>query len=179
MKKTLITLLILTALGLCGLSVAQWRREAQLREEIRILSAHLTAENKLRVEAEEKVAAGEQEIQRLTQLRADTEAKLIEVTSELTDTRTDHLQRGVSIALLSGEFVRHRARADAAEAALAEAISALANRNDGASTQNTAIETANERLKQVTAERDQAIKELNTRTRSYNELVEKYNKLVR
>lgn len=179
MKKTLTALLLLAALGLCGLSVAQWRRESQLRAEIDRITRLYQAENQLRVETEEKAAAFEQEIARLTQLRADTEARLIEVTDELTTTRTDQLQRGVSIAVISAEVTTARARADAAEKQLAEFSQLIAERQQDVSGQNTAITEANARLKQLAAERDQAIAELNTRTKAFNELVEKYNKLVK
>lgn len=179
MKKILTLLLLLSALALCGLVVAQWLRETEYRAEIDQLILDLQAENQLRVETEEKAAAYEVEIARITQLRADTEAKLLEVTDELTLTRTDQLQRGVSIAILSSELAQTRAKAEAAEQRLAETAAALAEHNSDVTGQNSAITTANERLKQLTVERDKAIAELNARTKAYNELVLKYNKLAK
>lgn len=179
MKKTLTSLLLLAALALCGLSVVQWKREAELRSEIQSLTLQLQTETQLRIETQEKAAAFELEIARLTQLRADTEAKLLAVTEELTLTQTDQLQRGVSIALLANEFAQARAQAQLAEQRLAETTAAIANRNEDVTGQNTAITTANERLKNLTAERDAAIAELNTRTQAFNDLVTKYNKLVK
>ena len=179
MKKTLTVLLLLTSLALCGLSVVQWTREAELREESRQLASQLQAENQLRVETEEKAAAYEVEIARITQLRADTEAKLLEVTDQLTLTQTDQLQRGWSIAILSSELAQARNLAAAAEKQLAETAAAMAERNSSVSDQNSAITTANERLKQLTSERDKAIAELNARTKAYNDLVVKYNKLAK
>lgn len=110
MKKTLTVLLLFSALSLCGLSVVQWLREAELRDEIKSLTFQLQTETQLRIETQEKAAAFELEITRLTQLRADTEAKLLAVTEELTLTQTDQLQRGVSIALLSNEYAQARSR---------------------------------------------------------------------
>lgn len=179
MKKTLTVLLLVSALALCGLSVVQWLREAELRAEIQSLTLQLQAETQLRIETQEKAAAFELEIARLTQLRADTEAKLLAVTEELTLTQTDQLQRGVSIALLANEYAQARSQAQLAEQRLAETTSAIANRNEDVTGQNTAINTANERLKKLTAERDTAIAELNTRTKAFNDLVTKYNKLVK
>jgi chromosome segregation ATPase len=178
-KKTLTVLLLLAALALCGVSVAQWLREAEFRGEIASLTSQLQAENQLRVETEEKAAAFELEIARLSQLRADTEARLHEVTDELTLTRTDQLQRGVSIAILSSELAQSRAKAEAAEKRLAETAAAIAGRNTDVAGQNSAITTANERLKQLAAERDKAIAELNARTQAYNDLVARYNKIAK
>jgi chromosome segregation ATPase len=179
LKKTLTVLLLVSALALCGLSVVQWLREAELRAEIQSLTLQLQAETQLRIETQEKAAAFELEIARLTQLRADTEAKLLAVTEELTLTQTDQLQRGVSIALLANEFAQARSQAQLAEQRLAETTAAIANRNEDVTGQNTAITTANERLKKLTAERDTAIAELNARTKAFNDLVTKYNKLVK
>ena len=179
MKKTLTVLLLVSALALCGLSVVQWLREAELRAEIQSLTLQLQAETQLRIETQEKAAAFELEIARLTQLRADTEAKLLAVTEELTLTQTDQIQRGVSIALLANEYAQARSQAQLAEQRLAETTAAIANRNEDVTGQNTAITTANERLKKLTAERDTAIAELNARTKAFNDLVTKYNKLVK
>lgn len=179
MKKTLTVLLLVSALALCGLSVVQWLHEAELRAEIQSLTLQLQAETQLRIETQEKAAAFELEIARLTQLRADTEAKLLAVTEELTLTQTDQLQRGVSIALLANEYTQARSQAQLAEQRLAETTAAIANRNEDVTGQNTAITTANERLKKLTAERDTAIAELNARTKAFNDLVTKYNKLVK
>jgi chromosome segregation ATPase len=179
LKKTLTVLLLFSALALCGLSVVQWLREAELRAEIQSLTLQLQAETQLRIETQEKAAAFELEIARLTQLRADTEAKLLAVTEELTLTQTDQLQRGVSIALLANEYAQARSQAQLAEQRLAETTAAIANRNEDVTGQNTAITTANERLKKLTAERDTAIAELNARTKAFNDLVTKYNKLVK
>jgi chromosome segregation ATPase len=179
LKKTLTVLLLVSALALCGLSVVQWLREAELRAEIQSLTLQLQSETQLRIETQEKAAAFELEIARLTQLRADTEAKLLAVTEELTLTQTDQLQRGVSIALLANEYAQARSQAQLAEQRLAETTAAIANRNEDVTGQNTAITTANERLKKLTAERDAAIAELNARTKAFNDLVTKYNKLVK
>ena len=179
MKKTLTVLLLLSTLGLCGLSVAQWLRESKLRAHISDLTRDLQAENKLRVETEEKASSYEREIARISQLRADTEAKLIEVTEELHLTQADQLQRGLSIAVLSNEITAARARAEAAQKLLTEFNAAMEARNTGVTADNNAITEANNRLKQLAAERDKAIAELNARTKAYNELVTPSNKLVK
>lgn len=179
LKRTLSILLILTAFGLVGVSIAQWKREAQLRHRIEEVTGLLTAENAARVEAENRATTFEREIERITELRADTEAKLIEVSEQLQLTETDQLQRGVSIALLSTEYMRMSAEVTRLRDQLELQIATLDGRNDSVTEHNTALQTANARLKQVAAERDKAINDLNEQVRAYNELVKKYNQLVK
>jgi hypothetical protein len=178
-KKVLTILLVLTALALSGLSVAQWVRENHLRDAIASLHSQLDAEHKLRVDTEAKVVALEQENARISQLRADTEARLLEVTEELNITQRDQLQRGASIIVLVNELTKSREKVLVTEKLLAEANAAMENRATDVTEQNGAITEANARLKQLTAERDKAIAEANERTKAYNALVEKYNKLAR
>jgi chromosome segregation ATPase len=148
MKPTLVRLLVLVSLALCGVSVAQWRREAALRQRLAEAGAQRQAEAAARLEAIEKSAVLEKEIARLTQLRADTEAKLVEVTDELA----------------------------AARKRVAGTSDALGERNRAVEEHNAAITEANARLQQVTAERDRALDDLNQRTRAYNDLMTKVNR---
>ena len=75
MKRLLSTLLVLVTLGLCVVCVLQWVREDRYRANIAELAKLLEAENTARVEAERKAAEYEKEIERLTILRAEVEAK--------------------------------------------------------------------------------------------------------
>lgn len=179
MKSILTGLLILVTLTLCGLCVIQWQREADFRARISELGLALNEETDKRIQAEEQVAAFEKEIERLTQLRADTEAKLLEVSTRLVAVEADQLFRGNSIHILGLEFQRARAEAQAARDTLAKTQAAVAEHNNSVDGQNAAITKANTLLKQLTSERDAAIEKLNQRTRELNELVTKYNKLVK
>jgi DNA repair exonuclease SbcCD ATPase subunit len=172
MNRLTNVLLALAAIGLCALCVAQWRREAGYRKEIESLGTQLRVENEGRVEAEARAAAFEEEIARLSQLRADAEARLLEVTEELNLTVDDQLARGISIAVLSSELASERERAARAAAIVQAAGDSITDRNQ-------VVEEANQRIKQLADERDRAVELLNTRTKAYNELVEKYNKLAR
>lgn len=151
MKNLPVSLLIIASLGLCVVCVAQWRRESTFRQKIAEGLTALQAEAEAGRSLAEKVAGYEQEIARLTQLRADTEAKLIEVTDELTGIRSQLTESGLAA-------VERAREVDA---------------------QNAAITEANARLQQVTAERDQAIEELNKRTRAYNDLMARQNQGAR
>lgn len=147
MKITPVSALLVVSLGLCVVSVAQWRREAVFRQRLAEADARLREESDARLEAVTRAGAFEKEIARLTQLRADTEARLIETTDALT----------------------------AAQKELAGAGAATGERAREVEAQNQAITEANARLQQVTAERDRALEELNQRTRAYNELMQRFN----
>ncbi len=177
MKRLLITLLILTSLGLCAVCVVQWQREARLRGHITDLVKRLEAENALRVEAERKVREYEKEIERLTELRAEVEAKLVEVTREYNDLSADSVARGITIAVYMRELMQVQANFAAAQSALGKGGNVMKEHSAAITAQNSAIEKQNEMLKQLAKERDAAIEKLNVRTREFNEVAEKYNKL--
>jgi len=176
MKRVLITLLALIALGLCGICVWQWKLEHELRFNIAELRALLIAENKKRVEAEEKVEQYGQEIERLNGLRKDIEARLLETTEEMELRTNDQGSRGYSIAVLMNETIRSTSELEAYKRLAGQGSDALKKHNDTVAAQNSAIEKANVQLKQLVRERDEAIEKLNTRTQEFNELVQKYNK---
>ncbi len=179
MKRLLITLLILISLGLCAVCVVQWQREDRYRGHIADLVKRLEAENRAKVEALRKVREYEKEIARLTEIRAEVEAKLVEVTRDYNDLSADSVARGITIAIYMREFMQAQAGFEAAQLALGQGGEAIKERNTAVTEQNDAIARQNELLKQVAGERDDAIAKLNARTREFNELVEKYNKLAK
>ncbi|MCB1212271.1 MAG: hypothetical protein KDK97_23315 [Verrucomicrobiales bacterium] len=178
MNKLLLILLSIAATGLCALCYQQWLREADLRKIQANLTRELNLETAARIEAEDRATAYETEIARISQLRADTEAKLIEVTATLQLTEADQQGRGYSIATLAGELQKSRQVVATVQAQLAAHQEAIAERNGEVTDQNSVVTEANTRLKALTAERDKAIRQLNQRTAEFNALVEKYNKLV-
>ncbi len=177
MKRLLTTLLILISLGLCAVCVVQWQSEALLRGHITDLVKRLEAENALRIEAERKVREYEKEIERLTELRAEVEAKLVEVTREYNDLSADSVSRGIVIAIYMRELMQLQHGLEATQLAFGKGTEALKEHNTAVTAQNSTIEKQNEMLKQLAKERDAAIEKLNARTIEFNELVEKYNKL--
>lgn len=179
MKRLLIVLLGLISLGLCALSVVQWEREARLRGHIADLIKRLEAENAAKVEAQRKVREYEREIVRINALRAEVEAKLVEVTREFNDLTTDNIARGITIAIYMLELNRSQHGVIAAQGALAQEANSINDRNSAVSGQNAIIDKQNTMLRQLAGERDSAIAKLNARTRELNEVVEKYNKLAK
>lgn len=179
MKRLLIFLLVLISLGLCAVSVEQWRREARLRAAIEDLIKKLKDENLAKVEALRKVREYEREIERINALRAEVEAKLVEITREFNDLTTDNVARGITIAIYMLELNHSQRGAQAAHQALGQESNAINDRNTAVTGQNDVIQKQNAMLRELAQERDNAISKLNARTRELNELVEKYNKLAK
>ncbi len=179
MKAFLFSLLTIVVLGLCGLCAVQWHREFILKAKIDELVDQLIAENKLRIEFEEKAMRFEQEIARITNLRAETEAALLDATEKVQLLTADQSARGYSIAVLMNEATTATSELAAYKQLAGRGTDAVKDRNAEVSAQNAAIEKANAALKQLAAERDSAITKLNARVQEYNELVEKYNKLTK
>jgi len=179
MKRLLTTLLVVISLGLCAVCVVQWQREDRLRGHIQDLVKRLEAENTLRIEAERRVREYEREIARLTELRAEVEAKLVEVTREYNDLSADSVARGISIAVYMREVMQMQHGLEATQRAFGKGAEAIKSHNSVVITQNSAMEKQNELLKQLVEERNDAITKLNARTREFNDLVEKYNKLAK
>ena len=179
MKRLLTTLLVVISLGLCAVCIVQWQREARLRGHILDLVKRLEAENNLRIEAERKVREYEKEIARLTELRAEVEAKLVEVSREYNDLSADSVARGITIAIYMRELMQMQHGLEATQLAFGKGTEALKSHNSVVTSQNSAMEKQNELLKQLVEERTDAISKLNARTREFNDLVEKYNKLAK
>jgi|694.fasta_scaffold09710_6 hypothetical protein len=179
MKRLLSTLLVIVTLGLCAVCVVQWVREERLRGHIADLAKRLEAENTARVEAERKAAEYEKEIERLTILRAEVEAKLLATTEELTAVGNDSVSRGVTLAIFLNQLVQTQTKLTAMENAVGKGTEALKDQNESVAAQNATITKQNELLKQLANERNAAIEKLNSRTKEFNELVEKYNKLAK
>lgn len=179
MKRVLLALLVLISLGLCGICVVQWQREHRLRANIAALKDALVEENQKRVEAEAKVEQYGQEIERLTSIRKEIEARLLDLTEEVHNLTDDQSARGYSIAVMMNKTMRAENELDAYKKLAGQGTDALKKHNETVGAQNSAIEKANAQLRQLAKERDEAIEKLNARTREFNELVEKYNKLGR
>lgn len=177
MKRVLIALAVLFSLILCGICTWQWQREHMFRKAISELETDLRREFKERQEAEQKAEDYAKEIDRLTTLRKDIEAKLLDATEEIEQRIQDQAWRGLSIAVLMNEVVRASGGLEAYKELADKGADAVKQRNEEVTAQNAAIEKANAQLKQLVAERDDAVNKLNAKIREFNDLVEKYNKV--
>ena len=179
MKRVLIFLLVCVTFGLCGICLVQWKREAHMIAQMQDLVKKLESENAQKVEAQRKVREYEREIERINTLRAEVEAKLVEVTRDFNLLTTDNIARGITIAIYQLELSHSQRGYEAARVAMGQGAAQINDRNAAVTGQNEAIQQQNTLLKKLTDERDSAIEKLNSRTREYNELVEKYNKLAK
>lgn len=179
MKSFLFSLLIIFMLGLCGLCAIQWQREFVLNERVDGLVRELIAENQKRQEFEEKASRFEKEIERLTTLRAETEASLLESVEKVNQLTLDQGSRGYSIALWMKIAQQAQADLSASTQLTGKTTEAIKDRNTEVSAQNEAIEKANTALRKLVTERDDLIDQLNARTQEFNALVQKYNQLTK
>ena len=179
MKRVFTILLILIALGLCVISVVQWKREIALRSEIEFLTGELNSERDARLAAEEQVEVYKKEIERLTQLREEMEARLNEATERVAVLEEDVVGRGLSIAALMNELRAMENELSQLRPLAMQGAESVEDRNLAVAQQNEVIQKQNAMLKQVTTERDSAITKLNEQMREYNALVEKYNALAK
>lgn len=140
MKRVLIFLLVCITLGLCGVCLVQWKREADLIATIEDVIKKLEAENAAKVEAQRKVREYEREIERINALRAEVEAKLVEVTREFNVLTTDNVARGITIAIYMLELNHTQRGYEAARVALGQGADALKDRNTAVTGQNDAIQ---------------------------------------
>ncbi len=179
MKRLFTILLILVALGLCAISVVQWKREVALRLEIEELTAKLNSEHEARVAAEEQAELYKEEIDRLTKLREEIEARLEEATDRVAVLSEDLIGRGMSISVLMQEIRGMQIELAQLRPLIDEGAQSVEERNEAVAQQNAAIQKQNQMLKELAAERDGAIAKLNAQVKAYNELVEKYNALAK
>ena len=166
------------ALALCGICTLQWLREADYRAHISQLGQKLMAENTARLEAERKTAEYAREVERVTQLRAETEEKLLAAVQELGLAECSDYGLRYEVYLTQAALLQAKLELASASQALGTGSAAIAERNTAVQSQNAAIEKQNAALKQLVAERNAAIEKLNARTQEFNELAEKYNQLV-
>jgi chromosome segregation ATPase len=178
-KRFLAVSLMGVTLALCAVCVAQWAREAFFRGRINELERDVAGQGRLRAEAVAQAEVFTKEIERLTTLRADTEARLLEMTARVQAMEQEQGLRDEKRDALESEVQQLRAEGVAAREVLARSTAAVASQNNAVEEHNAIIEKASTQLKKVTAERDEAIEKLNARTRAYNELVNAQRKTAR
>lgn len=157
MKRILETLLIVLALGLCGLVGAQWFREQRLLDRVKIL--------------EDDSAHKDTKIQSLTSANAvfgDQVAALLTKTGDLESTNRDLLTK-------FGETSRKLKTAETNIERLTNSVSQL---REAVVDRNNTISELNTKLKDVVMERNEIVKKSNEVTGRHNEVVKKYNDLV-
>ena len=165
MKNLQQNLLIILALGLCGLCVYQWYGQTLQRNEIQRLEQTVHDESAAIQSYTNSIRTMDQQIARmdarLTGLKAEagTNAELV------LNQRRELSRLQIAAAGLTSEVTQYKAATTNLQARLKEAY-------DG-------IQRQNEAIKELAAQRDELVKKFNDEVRDRNDVVNKYNDLVR
>jgi len=164
MKNFLQNLLIVLALGLCGLCGWQWYLQTRL---------HLQGEA-LQQTVFDQTAAIQGYTNRIRNMEAEisglsthvNELKQTAITNELAalEQKREILRLRSSSEMMSNEIVQYKDVLDKLEAKFKEASEGIVKQNDA--------------IKRLAAERDDAIQKYNDSIKERNALAEKYNSLV-
>jgi chromosome segregation ATPase len=159
-----VTLLVVLALGLCGLCAFQWVRETRLRQRVEVLEG-----DKVRV-AEEKAAAEaqgqrfQQEIQRVESERA-----------ELFRTVESH---NAQVGQLKAEAMVAKQEVDRLVKQATAFKEALDRVNANTERANEQISKLNADIRRVAEERNKAVERFNELAARRDEELKRYNELV-
>jgi chromosome segregation ATPase len=164
MNKILPNLLIIFALGLCGLSAFQWNRETRLHADRQTLQDKLTARD-------ENIQSLQATIKRI---ESDV-ARLETVKTELTDTvKSNRLE----IDGLKKNLYRTEKEGDALREQITAYKTAVEKQNESLKRQNEIITELNGRMKELAEERNGFVEKYNKLAKDYNQVVKEYNELA-
>ena len=164
MKNFLQNLLIVLALGLCGLCAWQWYIQTRLHVEGEELqrkvfdqAAAIQGYTNSISNMEAEISGLSTRVNELKQAAASNELVALEQKHEI-------LRLRASNEMMSNEIVQYKDVVDKLEAKLKEASEGIVKQNDA--------------IKQLAVERDAAIQKYNDSVKERNALAEKYNDLV-
>lgn len=167
--RAAVALMVVLALGLCGLCAYQWVRETRLRQRVEALQEEQRRIQEARTAVEAQSGRFQEEIARLERERAALARH-----SETNAAATAGLR--ADVVRLGREAETQRQQAQALKAALDTANTNVLKAND-------LLGKARTDLSQLARERNEAVeranalrKELDDRIVRYNELVERWNK---
>ncbi|OQB91278.1 MAG: hypothetical protein BWX84_01463 [Verrucomicrobia bacterium ADurb.Bin118] len=163
MRTFLVRLLMVLALGLCGLVAVQWQREVRLRRAVQELHRVVEEQRGKMQRLDGALQRAEEEILR----REDATRQLTEAQET---NRTNSVRR---------EKELEQARADARHQARQAAVyqEALAQANTNLQQQNQIIRQQQETLQQLTEERDDIARRYNQTVTEFHALVQQWNEL--
>ena len=164
MKNLQQTILIILALGLCGLCAWQWYVQTRLHIEGEALqqtvfnqAAAIQGYTNSISNMEAEISGLSTRVNELKQAAASNELVALEQKHEI-------LRLRASSEMMSNEIVQYKDVVEKLEAKLKEASDGIVKQNDA--------------IKQLAAERDAAIQKYNDSMKERNALAEKYNDLV-
>jgi chromosome segregation ATPase len=162
MKKFLENLLMVVALGLCGLCVYQWLREANLRTRMEDQSKEIFQRKEAIQNLEATLRRTEGEVERLESLRVQLN-ETIKTNKQEILTLTKYSER------LEKEIEGNKAQIQNYKEAIEQA-------NDSIRRQNDTITKQNQDMKDLAAERNAGVEKYNEVVKQYNDLVKQFEK---
>jgi chromosome segregation ATPase len=158
MKKFLENLLLVVALGLCGLCAYQWLREANLRTKMEDQSKVIFQKKEAIQNLEATLKRTEAEVERLDTLKI-----------QLNETIKTNKQEILTLTKYSERLEKE---IEAQKSQIQTFKDALDQANESIKKQNEDIKRQNEMMKDLAAERNAGIEK-------YNEVVKQYNDLAK
>jgi len=160
-----VIILIVLALGLCGLAAFQWTRETTFREGIESLRHTNVVLMTLQNEAENKATRYQAEL-------ADVEKKRADIVAE---NRTNKFRVGK----LELEVAKFEANLNYSSNLVVAFSNAVQNANQSIRIQNQSISNLNTEFKKLAEDRNEVVKRYNALAQDQQKTVEEYNKLVK
>jgi len=164
MKNFQQNLLIIVALGLCGLCVSQWYGQTLQRNEIQALEQTVYGKSAAILGYTNSIRTMDRQIAqmdaRITELKAEAKTN-----AEFVITRKREVNRLQAAAEgLTNEITQYKSAVESLQGKLKEAYDA--------------IKKQNEAMKELAAQRDEFLTKLNDSVKDRNAIVTKYNDLV-
>ena len=164
MNKFLPNLLIVLALGLCGLVAYQWNREARLHADRQGLQNTLAKRDKTIQDLQAALKRIEQEVGRLDALKSELTG-----TTKTNRWEIDALRKSLSHAEKEGNTLREQLRIYQ---------QAVDKQNENLKQQNGIITEQNARMQALAADRNATVEKFNKLAKEYNQLVKDYTELA-
>ncbi len=165
MKNFQVNLLIVLALGLCGLCAWQWYEQTIQRNEIQTLNQLVYEKNAAIQSYTNSIATLNHQVNQMdTRL---TEIKAAAATNEqlIISQKAEMVQLQFANANLTNEVVQYKQAVDALESKLKEVYAG--------------IDKQNEAITNLIAQRNDLVQKYNDEVKDRNNIVEKYNELVK
>jgi chromosome segregation ATPase len=163
MNRVLSNLLIVCALALCVLAVAQWKREAELRQSVRSLS--------------QTKIDHEQELGKLQEALRRSEADVLRLDGKVVELKRAEDTNKLEIVKLRRNVQRAETEADGLKEHIEEYKKAIERQNAAIRKQSADTEKQNEVLKKLIEDREKLLGRYNARVQKGNELVMKFNEM--
>lgn len=164
MNKFLNNLLIVLALGLCGLSVFQWNRETRLHTDRQDLQNKLSDREQNIESLQATIKRVERDVARLETVKTELTATVASNRLEITD-----LKKNLYQAEREGDALREQVTAYK---------DAVDKQNESLKKQNEIITEQNTKMKELADERNSMVERFNKLAKDYNQVVKEYNDLV-